>query len=157
MAIERFERKPIEAGSVLRQVSFTDNEKSSVFDAEYFVEGNTYRRDLTILGPHAKNKNGKTVSTGSTCLVYDGRLGDLDVIVKEFYPETDTGFFYMERAKEESQELKVHYITNNENSEFADRKRKFLLGYHEQKEYIKKDDLKEILTLPLGLGRYGDS
>lgn len=157
MAIERFERKPIVAGSVLRQVSFTDNEKSSVFDAEYFVEGNTYRRDLTILGPHAKNINSKSVSTGSTCLVYDGRLGDLDVIVKEFYPETDTGFFYMERAKEESQELKVHYITNNENSEFADRKRKFLLGYHEQKEYIKKNDLKEVLTLPLGLGRYGDS
>lgn len=157
MAMEQNGRKAIRNNTVLKAVAFTDNENHSVFDTEYFEQGNTYLRDLTILKAHMKSAKEKHVSTGSTCLVYEGRLGDLDVIVKEFYPETENGFFYVERVDDETQQLKVHEITKTENQEFADRKRKFLLGYHEQKEYIKRDDLREIITLPLGLGRYGDS
>ena len=157
MARERNERKAIKDGTVLKAMSFTDNESDSVFDEEYFSKGKTYLRDLTILHVHTKGDNDNRASAGSTCLVYDGRLGDLDVIVKEFYPKTEDGFFYVERSENEGQQLNVHEITKTENREFADRKRKFLLGYHEQKEYIRRDDLREIITLPLGLGQYGDS
>ena len=112
MAMEQNGRKAIRNNTVLKAMAFTDNENHSVFDTEYFEQGNTYLRDLTILKAHMKSAKEKHVSTGSTCLVYEGRLGDLDVIVKEFYPETENGFFYVERVDDETQQLKVHEIKN---------------------------------------------
>ena len=111
MAKERNERKAIKDGTVLKAMSFTDNENDSVFDEEYFSRGKTYLRDLTILHAHTKGDHDNRASVGSTCLVYDGRLGDLDVIVKEFYPKTEDGFFYVERSEDEGQKLNVHEIT----------------------------------------------
>lgn len=157
MPIQSYKRKAIKDGTVLKQVSFTDNDNLSALDGNYFADGNTYRRDLKILKRHSQRGSTGKFSTGSTCLVYDGRLGDLDVIVKEFYPDTEKGFFYIERSDGEDQKLRFHEITENGNREFSERRRQFLTGYQNQKEYVKMDDLCEIITLPLGLGRYGQS
>lgn len=155
--MESYKRKAIKDETVLRQVSFTDNDSLSALDGNYFAEGNTYRRDLKIIRQHSQRGGSGKLSSGSTCLVYDGRLGDLEVIVKEFYPDTEKGFFYIERSNDEEQKLRFHEITENGNQEFHERRKQFLTGYQNQKEYVKVDDLREIITLPLGLGRYGQS
>lgn len=157
MSMQNHKRKPIAEGTVLKQVSFTDNDSLSALDGNYFAEGNTYRRDLKILRQHSQKGESGKLSSGSTCLVYDGRLGDLDVIVKEFYPDTEKGFFYIERSDDEEQKLYFHEITENGNQEFNGRKKQFLTGYQNQKEYVQMEELREIITLPLGLGRYGQS
>ena len=98
--------------------------------------------------------------SGSTCLVYNGRIvkgkhlmPDTPVTVKEFFPESDTSLFDISRENDDK--LRISSITRDL-SDFQERKRQFDTGMSIQKK-LANSRMMELMVKPYFVGSYGDT